>query len=80
MMGKEVCECDRERQKDVYGLDKRVNCKECVKCGSKKIDVAYMERYHDEEKGWIEECLLKTCQCGYAWIEDCNDKKKGGKK
>ena len=48
----------------------------CVKCGGTNICKAYEARYHDEEKGWIEERILKTCLCGYYWIEDCLDKEK----
>lgn len=54
-------------------MDKLYDCKECVKCGSKSIHSFYMERMHDEEKGWIEEHLEKVCVCGYVWTEDCLD-------
>ena len=64
----------REGRSIYDDLDKHIACKQCVKCGSKTIDVGYMEKYHDEKAGWVKEYLLKTCQCGYAWVEDCLDK------
>jgi len=61
---------------EIGEFEKRVNCKQCPKCGAKKnIISSYVRKYHDETRGWIEECMMKMCECGYEWIEDCNDKK-----
>ncbi len=49
-------------------LDKRENCKVCPKCGNKEeISINY---------NYEENVLEKYCLCGYAWQEDCLDKKK----
>ena len=75
-MNKKECYAEDRIAEDTFELDKRENCKQCPKCGAKKnIISSYVRRYHDGTKGWIEECMMKMCECGYDWLEDCLDKK-----
>lgn len=74
---KDVCCEEGKMVRETPDLDKRVNCKQCPKCGGKGIAVMYDEKHCGEKKGWIEECLTKYCDCGYGWTEDCLDKKSG---